>query len=739
MPLSIVYMSVWSVSLISILALVSIILIGLFIMKNRRRFDINDHDNRAPFYVPPWINLNQQSKLVISPKNEKIHFSIFNKNETTFVEKFHDRVETLYDNFAVACENFSDAPCLGTRVGQEYQWVKFKDVMTRAKNFGSALIKMGLKPGQETYIGIYAKNRLEWDLCAIGCYHYSMVVVPLYDTLGPEAAAYIINQTNMELIVCDDEKKVRKLLSDRQKVPKLKYIVLTDDCMVTKSDDLIIQSSIEKTVITVDDQNTNSDNSSGNYDENANKTGSILSNIALYRMGQLEKSGALLPQAPVQLPRGENLYIICYTSGTTGTPKGVMITHKMMICQLAILRMFFETFKIELTRQDVTISYLPMAHMFNQMLHALSFSSGCRVGYLSGAVGQLTEDMQILKPSFFVVVPRLLNKVVDSVKHNVANASFIKRALFNFAYRKKLQLLQQHGEIRRDTFWDRLVFKKVQQSLGGNVRFMVTASAPILPEVKQFAWCTLGSVLVEAYGQTEVTAGISCTMPNDTDTSHVGALLPNCIVKLADVPDLEYFAKDDVGEVCIKGPCQSLGYFKEPRKTDELFDKEGWLRTGDIGRWNPNGTLSIIDRQKNILKLAQGEYVAPEKIESVYTRCPIVLQVFVDGCSHETCLVAIVVAEKSWFAHHPIAQHAYRDDDAFWHDAKTEQFLLDELQKVGRAANLSPLEQVKAVRVSPEAFTLENELLTPTMKSRRPMLRKRFAQDINEMYRGMKK
>jgi len=186
----------------------------------------------------------------------------------------------------------------------------------------------------------------------------------------------------------------------------------------------------------------------------------------------------------------------------------------------------------------------------------------------------------------------------------------------------------------------------------------------------------------------------------------------------------------------FSGPCQSLGYFKEPQKTAELFHPDGWLRTGDVGRWNPNGTLSIIDRQKNILKLAQGEYVAPEKVESVYARCQLVAQIFVDGQSHETCLVAIVVPDKTGFAH----QHhvKYADGQQFWTSQATERFLLQELQKTGKLGGLSSLEQVKAVKICTEPFTLENELLTPTMKTRRPMLRRHFKNEIQLMYAGLK-
>uniref|UniRef100_A0A915KK18 long-chain-fatty-acid--CoA ligase n=1 Tax=Romanomermis culicivorax TaxID=13658 RepID=A0A915KK18_ROMCU len=253
-----------------------------------------------------------------------------------------------------------------------------------------------------------------------------------------------------------------------------------------------------------------------------------------------------------------------------------------------------------------------------------------------------------------------------------------------------------------------------------------------------------GAVILEAYGQTEVTAGITATLPDDTEVGHVGALLPNCWVKLADVPELEYYTADEQGEICVKGPCFPKGYFKEPEKTAELFDQQGWLHTGDIGMWTPRGTLKIIDRKKNILKLAQGEYVAPEKIENVYSRCPFVSQIFVDGRSLETYLVAIVVPNKEEIRQRIEKKHQfqfsvvekYEDSRQFWTNERLIAKVLEEMRSVGKKNGLNSLEQVKAIKFYyEESFTVENGLLTPTFKLKRPQLKKKFVQDIDDLYK----
>ena len=171
----------------------------------------------------------------------------------------------------------------------------------------------------------------------------------------------------------------------------------------------------------------------------------------------------------------------------------------------------------------------------------------------------------------------------------------------------------------------------VQEGFGGRLRLMVVGSAPLATNVINLVRCALGAVIVEGYGQTECTAPCTLTFPGDYEAGHVGPPIAACAVKLVDVAEMEYYACNGEGEICVKGPTVFHGYLNDREKTDEVLDSNGWLHTGDIGKWMENGTLKIIDRKKHIFKLSQGEYIAPEKLENIFIRSPFVAQIFVHG------------------------------------------------------------------------------------------------------------
>ncbi|KAL6727718.1 hypothetical protein Aduo_009571 [Ancylostoma duodenale] len=597
-------------------------------------------------------------------------------------------------------EESGNGHCAGTRGADgKYRFRKYSDILRDSQHIASALIgDLGLKPGDN--IGIYSQNRPEWLVSALACVQQSIVVVPLYDTLGPEAAAFIVSQADISVIIVDTVAKARNLASKKTAMPTLKTVVMVDKNDVTA--DVIEEMK-----------------SSG---------------ITLISLSDVIEMGAKNPQ-PQHLPNKDDTYIICYTSGTTGTPKGVIITHRNILANISGWAYMIDKLEPEiLDNKSLIISYLPLSHMMEQVSHWTTIMYGARIGYFSGSIQRLTEDIKALRPTAFPVVPRLLNRLYGAIQSKVQNGNFLVRMIYNIAYAKKLDLLKQ-GITTKESFWDKLVFNRIQEQLGGQVQIMATGSAPISEEVLQTCRIALGATIVEAYGQTECTAMATITWPGDWTGGHCGGVAPCCNIKLADVPELNYFAKDGKGEIMVRGPSVTKGYYKDPEKTAELFDEQGFVHTGDVGELLPNGTIRIIDRKKHIFKLAQGEYVAPEKIENVYIRSPVLQQVYVDGNSLERWLIAVVVPEpkvlEDWNEEHGVKGRSLKEICA---DEKAQEYVLSQLHHIGKENKLNSIEQVKRVYLEVEPFTVENDLLTPTLKAKRPQLRQKYKEIMNRIY-----
>ena len=386
--------------------------------------------------------------------------------------------------------------------------------------------------------------------------------------------------------------------------------------------------------------------------------------------------------------------------------------------------------------KDTYMSFLPLAHMFERCCEAAVLMVGAKIGFFSGDIRNLCDDLKSLKPTIIPCVPRICNRIYNKT-FATASSSRIKLWLLKKALSDKERELKK-GIIRSNGFWDKLVFKPIREGMGGRLRLVVIGAAPLDPAVMTFMRCSLGCVICEGYGQTECVCPCTLTLPGDSSTGHVGPPLSSAYIKLVDVPDMEYYAAEGTGEVCVKGPTVFKGYLNDPKQTSEATDSEGWLHTGDIGVWNPNGTLKIIDRKKHIFKLSQGEYIAPEKIESVYTRSPFVSQIFIHGDSLKSGLVGVVVPENDiifvWSREHNIRGTSLKD---LCEDDRVKKAILDDLQNIGRREGLKTFEQVKDIYLSPESFTIDNGLLTPTLKTKRPECRRMFASYLEDMIRSL--
>ncbi|KAG7225832.1 hypothetical protein INR49_014353 [Caranx melampygus] len=617
-----------------------------------------------PKALKPPCDLSQQS--VEIPGGEHARRSVLNDSDRNMTH-YYDDARTMYEVFLRGLRVSNNGPCLGSRKpNQPYEWQSYKEVADRAEYIGSALLHRGHSHTGDKFIGVFSQNRPEWTISEIACYTYSLVVVPLYDTLGTEAIAYIIDKATISTVICDVPDKARMIL----------------DCVTGKDQSvrtIVLMEAFDSALVTRGQE----------------------CGIEILSLKDFEDEGKANHQTPVP-PKPEDIALICFTSGTTGNPKGAILSHgnvisntaafirvtegslkpstkDVLISFLPLAHMFERVVEVHcmLTLHDIHVSYLPLAHMFERVVQGVILIHGARIGYFQGDIRLLMDDLKTLRPTVFPVVPRLLNRMFDKV-FGQANTP-LKRWLLDFAYRRKEAELK-NGVVRKDSMWDKLIFKKVQASLGGRVRLMITGAAPVSPTILTFLRAALGCQFYEGYGQTECTAGCSMSMPGDWTAGHVGPPLPCNAIKLVDVAEMNYLAANGEGEVCVKGPNVFQGYLKDPEKTAEAIDKDGWLHTGDIGKWLPNGSLKIIDRKKHIFKLAQGEYIAPEKIETIYNRSDPVAQIFVHG---------------------------------------------DSLQ-------------VRDITLHTEMFSVQNGLLTPTLKAKRAELRNYFRQQIDELYAKIK-
>ncbi|KAK9992574.1 hypothetical protein SO802_027559 [Lithocarpus litseifolius] len=614
------------------------------------------------------------------------------------VSRFHDHPEigTLHDNFVHAVETFQDYKYLGTRIRVdgtvgEYKWMTYGEAATARSEIGSGLIYHGIPKG--SCIGLYFINRPEWLIVDHACSAYSSISVPLYDTLGPDAVKFIVNHASVQVIFCVPQ-TLNSLLSFLSDIPTVRLIVVVGG---------------------IDDQIPSLPSTAG---------------VQVVTYSKLLSQGRsnLQPFCP---PKPDDIATICYTSGTTGTPKGAILTHGNLIANVAGTSLSVKFFP-----SDVYISYLPLAHIYERVNQIATVYNGVAVGFYQGDNMKLMDDVAALRPTIFSSVPRLYNRIYAGILNAVKTSGGLRERLFNAAYNAKKQAILSGKNA--SPMWDKLVFNKIRERLGGRVRFMTSGASPLSPDVMDFLKICFGCRVSEGYGMTETSCVISGMDEGDNLSGHVGSPNPACEIKLVDVPEMNYTSDDQPyprGEICVRGPIIFKGYYKDEVQTKEVVDEDEWFHTGDIGLWLPEGRLKIIDRKKNIFKLAQGEYIAPEKIENVYAKCKFNAQCFIYGDSLNSSLVAVVSVDqdvlKAWAASEGIK---YEDLGQLCNDPRARAAVLADMDAIGREAQLRGFEFAKAVTLVHEPFTLENGLLTPTFKVKRPQAKEYFAKAIANMY-----
>jgi len=648
----------------------------------------------------------------------------------------HDNggMKTLAECWKRSVERFPDNQCFGTRryeyiesksgekvaVRKQYVWQTYKQADQIVADIAAGLQSLGHKKYDN--IGIFSSNRTEWMLSALAMYRQSMRVISLYDTLGAEAVEYICTHAETSTVFVAKD-KVKHLL---RVLPKMNGSVKH-----------IIQFDINELY--------------GNTAENVadeDRQAATAAGAKLMGFSELAAVGRAQPVFP-DLPAPNDLAFIMYTSGTTGNPKGVELMHSNLAASIASI-----TAVVEVLPTDVLLSYLPLAHIFETFVQFAVLAVGGSVGFFQANVKKLVEDIQELEPTLLPGVPRVFQRIYQKVFEGVNTAGGIKKWYFNRAYQYQCEMIRSGQPL--DEGYDERVFSAVRAKVGlRRIRIVMTGAAPCPPYLLEFLKVVTRGLVFQGYGLTETSAGSCVSHADDPNAGHIGPPLPCVEVKLVDVPDMEYLSTDrhPRGELCLRGPSVFRGYYKDPKTTAESISPDGWFATGDIARLNPNGTLSIIDRKKNMFKLSQGEYVAAEKIESVYQRSPLVAQIFVYGNSFKSFLVAVVVpAADALVAHFknegkwsgpsaPLGSADFCSQFKKWctENAKlVEETVLASLKQ--QEAPLKGFEKVQGIIIESEindmlaGFTEANGCLTPTFKFRRNNIVKRYLQPLKALY-----
>ncbi|XP_078064966.1 long-chain-fatty-acid--CoA ligase 3a isoform X1 [Mustelus asterias] len=588
-----------------------------------------------------------------------------------------------------------------------YKWLTYNEVYRRVAHFGSGLAMLGQRP--KANIAIFCETRAEWMIAAQSCFMYNFPLVTLYATLGGQAIAHGLNETEVTHIITSKKLLQTKLKEILLNVPKLQHIIIVDDKPTAWSE----------------------------YPRG----------IMVHNMAAVEALGA----KPENLnrvrtkPTSLDIAVIMYTSGSTGLPKGVMISHSNLIAGIAGMCSRVP----DLGPKDTYIGYLPLAHVLELSAETLCMACGCCIGYSSpqtladqsakikkGSKG----DTTVLKPTLLAAVPEIMDRIYKNIVTKIEDMSSIQRTLFVVAYNYKMEQIS----IGCSTpFCDWLIFRKIRSLLGGKTRLILCGGAPLSPSTQTFMNICFCCPVGQGYGLTETCGAGTISDVFDYTTGRVGAPLPCCEITLKNWEEGGYTVYDKPharGEILIGGPNVTLGYFKNKSKTleDYFVDKNGqaWFCTGDIGEFQDDGCLKVIDRKKDLVKLQAGEYVALGKVESALKNSPLIDNICAYANSDQSYVICFVVPNQKQL----LALAQQKGIIGTWNDIcnrpEMEKEVLREITDAAAIARLEKFEIPLKVRLSPEPWTPETGLVTDAFKLKRKELKTHYLADIERMYGG---
>jgi len=634
--------------------------------------------------------------------------------------------DSMIDEIKKGLSKFADKDTLGyrkptsaTTVEQDFTYYKHKQIEEMSTNLSKHIASKKLfevtqfeeEKGDWKIMGIFARNCVEWMITDLACQFNDITSVTFYSTLGPESFDHIFKQTNVSTIFISPESAAKLVEYHKQfNFSSLKNVVVFDMTLyIDKDNDLNLKE---------------------------------IKNLGLNLIYFSDLISKVDEDIKLNCAGPNSILTLCYTSGTTSLPKGAKLTQKGFASQLT----FINDSGFNLNQKDYMLSYLPMAHVMERLTILNCIVKATYVGFISGTNIKewIKNDIAALRPTIFVAVPRILMTFHAAIIDNLNKQTGCKKSLIDSALKSKRSNYEKNFDIHH-WYYDMLVFKKVRNTFGGRIRAVITGSAPLPYDVTRDIKLFLCCPIIEGYGMTELHGASNATFYHDLSNKNVGGLLRGLKLKLVDQKALNYHSqtqfdgeKAPTGEICYYGPSVFTGYFRDPVNTASAIDEEGWLHTGDVGRIDPyNKGLKIIDRIKEIFKLSQGEYIAPTKLEAIYGKSPYVAQICIYGCSEKSYIIAIVVINKPKVIDFLKEQNIIKEDDELEANLKNSE-LLKEVEKnfkdLATQNKFSSLETARKFVLTTSEFTLQNDLLTPTMKLVRNKIKNFFNKEIDLVY-----
>ncbi|MBL7052596.1 MAG: long-chain fatty acid--CoA ligase [Candidatus Marinimicrobia bacterium] len=557
------------------------------------------------------------------------------------------------------------------KIDGKWKSATYGDVRREVTNLAAGLVSIGVQKGDR--VAILASNRPQWAYAdyAIAC--LGGVSVTIYPTLTADSSAYILNDSKSKIIFVENAEQSEKVRSVESQIPTLEKVIVMDN-----------------------------DVSGG---------GNEIGFLELQNVGKEQEDFDLLEKT-TQVTQDDLLTLI-YTSGTTGNPKGVMLTHKNLCTNI-----IGGLSAIDVLDGDRFLSFLPLSHSFERMVgHFTSFWSGAEIAYAQ-SLETVAEDMIATSPTIMAAMPRLFEKVYAKMLNNVEKEGGLKKKIFNWAIDVGKNSVKTGKKGFKFAIADKLVFSKLKAKLGGKLRFFVSGGAPLSQSIGEF-FEYANVLILEGYGLTETSPVLTCNRLEQYKFGTVGKPLANVEIKIA-----------DDGEILAKGPNIMKGYYNLPEKTENVFTEDDWFKTGDIGFLDDDDFLTITDRKKNLIVTSGGKNIAPQPMENALVLSPFIEQILVIGDKRNFISALIVPSFEK-----------IKSDFAEFADAPNVEIIKDEKiysiveSDVNRLqAHFNKFEQVKKILLLPEEFSIENGMLTPTLKVKRKEAEQHYAEQIDQLY-----